>query len=87
MIEGDTFISQRHARIYIRDGQPMVEDLGWTNGSFHNGNRLSGARLLHPGDHVQVGFSSSPGARGAVTMAPGPRFSEMRATRRQPRSG
>ena len=57
MIEGDTFVSQRHARIYVHDGQPMVEDLGSTNGSFHNGNRLSGARLLHPGDRVQVGYT------------------------------
>ena len=35
----------------------MVEDLGSTNGSFHNGNRLDGARLLHPGDRVQVGYT------------------------------
>ena len=33
----------------------MVEDLGSTNGTFHNGNRLNGSRLLHPGDRVQVG--------------------------------
>jgi pSer/pThr/pTyr-binding forkhead associated (FHA) protein len=33
----------------------MVEDLGSTNGTFHNGNRLSGSRLLHPGDRIQVG--------------------------------
>jgi len=35
----------------------MVEDLGSTNGSFHNGNRLVGARLLHPGDRVQFGYT------------------------------
>jgi FHA domain len=57
MIEGDTFVSQRHARIFVVDGQPMVEDLGSTNGSFHNGNRLHGSRLLHPGDRVQVGYT------------------------------
>lgn len=57
MIEGDTFVSQRHARVYLLEGQPMVEDLGSTNGSFHNGNRLSGSRLLHPGDRVQVGYT------------------------------
>ena len=56
-IEGDTFVSQRHARIYVVDGQPMVEDLGSTNGSFHNGNRLHGSRLLHPGDRVQFGYT------------------------------
>jgi pSer/pThr/pTyr-binding forkhead associated (FHA) protein len=57
MIDGDTFVSQRHARIYVHDGQPMVEDLGSTNGSFHNGNRLVGSRLLHPGDRVQFGYT------------------------------
>jgi hypothetical protein len=56
-IDGDAFVSQRHARVYVVDGQPMVEDLGSTNGSFHNGNRLHGSRLLNPGDRVQVGYT------------------------------
>jgi pSer/pThr/pTyr-binding forkhead associated (FHA) protein len=56
-IDGDTFVSQHHAKVYDVDGQPMVEDLGSTNGSFHNGNRLVGARLLHPGDRIQVGYT------------------------------
>jgi len=57
VIDGDTFVSSRHARVYIVDGQAMVEDLGSTNGSFHNGNRLQGSRLLHPGDRIQVGYT------------------------------
>ena len=56
-IEGDTFVSSTHLRIYDVDGQAMVEDLGSTNGSFHNGNKLIGSRLLHPGDRVQVGYT------------------------------
>ena len=56
-IDGDTFVSSRHARVFVVDGQAMVEDLGSTNGSFHNGNRLHGSRLLHPGDRVQVGYT------------------------------
>ena len=56
-IDGDTFVSTTHLRIYDVDGQAMVEDLGSTNGSFHNGNRLVGARLLHPGDRIQVGYT------------------------------
>ena len=56
-IEDDTFVSSTHLRIYDVDGQAMVEDLGSTNGSFHNGNRLVGARLLHPGDRIQVGHT------------------------------
>jgi hypothetical protein len=57
MIDSDTFVSQHHAKVYDVDGQAMVEDLGSTNGSFHNGNRLVGARLLHPGDRIQVGYT------------------------------
>lgn len=57
VVDDDTFVSQRHARIHLVDGQPMVEDLGSTNGSFHNGNRLNGSRLLHPGDRIQVGYT------------------------------
>ncbi len=54
-IDDDAYISQRHVRFYDYDGQPMVEDLGSTNGTFHNGSKLVGARLLHPGDRVQAG--------------------------------
>jgi len=54
-IDDDAFISQRHLRFYDYEGQPMVEDLGSTNGTFHNGNKLAGSGLLHPGDRVQVG--------------------------------
>lgn len=56
-IDDDSFVSQLHTRFYDNDGQPMVEDLGSTNGTFHNGNRLHGARLLHPGDRIQVGIT------------------------------
>ncbi len=57
IVDGDTFVSQRHAKVFVVDGRSMVEDLGSTNGSFHNGNRLHGSRLLHPGDRVQVGYT------------------------------
>ncbi len=56
-IDGDTYVSSTHLRIFDADGQAMVEDLGSTNGSFHNGNRLIGSRLLHPGDRIQVGYT------------------------------
>jgi pSer/pThr/pTyr-binding forkhead associated (FHA) protein len=54
-IDDDAFISQFHLRFYDYEGQPMVEDLGSTNGTFHNGNKLVGSKLLHPGDRLQVG--------------------------------
>lgn len=51
----DTFASQLHARIYIRNGKPFVEDLGSTNGTFLNRDRLSKTMPLHRGDKLQVG--------------------------------
>ncbi len=54
-IDDDTFISQLHLRMYDFEGQPMLEDLGSTNGTFHNGSKIVGAKLMHPGDRIQVG--------------------------------
>lgn len=51
----DTFVSQLHARIYVREGQPFVEDLGSTNGTFLNRARLTQTMPLHRGDRLQVG--------------------------------
>jgi hypothetical protein len=55
MIDDDAFVSQVHLRIFDYDGQPMVEDLGSTNGTYLNGVKLIGAKLLHQGDRLQVG--------------------------------
>lgn len=63
----DPEISRQHARIY-RDaqGQLVVEDVGSTNGTYVNGQRLSGPQFLNPGDTVQMGRStlSVEGAAG-----------------------
>ena len=51
-------VSRRHARISLRDGQYMIEDLGSTNGTFVNrGHRLTpGERQpLKDGDEIIVG--------------------------------
>ena len=54
-LAGDTFVSQLHARIYVRDGQPFVEDLGSTNGTFLNRTRLTTTMPLQRGDRLQIG--------------------------------
>ncbi len=51
----DSFISSTHARVWRQAGQVMVEDLGSTNGTFVNGNRLTAPTALNPGDQLQVG--------------------------------
>jgi pSer/pThr/pTyr-binding forkhead associated (FHA) protein len=54
-LAGDDFASGHHARVEsARDGVWIV-DLGSTNGTFVNGERLDGRRRLHEGDLVQVG--------------------------------
>ena len=49
VIDDDAFVSQVHLRIFDYDGQPMVEDLGSTNGTYHNGVKLIGAEAAAPG--------------------------------------
>ena len=52
----DPFMSQRHAEIIVRDGVCYISDMGSTNGTFINGNELSGEPLeLLNGDKLQVG--------------------------------
>ena len=51
----DTFVSQLHARVFRRDGELFVEDLGSTNGTYLNGKKVSAASVMRKGDRVQVG--------------------------------
>jgi len=51
----DPFASARHARI-VRQGDLLVlEDLGSTNGTYLNGEPLSGPQPLHSGDRIAIG--------------------------------
>jgi len=51
-------VSRRHARI-IRQGDDghLIEDLGSSNGTFLNGQRLAESAPLHPGDEIGLGQS------------------------------
>lgn len=51
----DTFVSQLHARVFARDGRFLVEDLGSTNGTYLNRQKVGGPMVLSPGDRLQVG--------------------------------
>lgn len=51
----DTFVSQVHARVFRRDGQLFVEDLGSTNGTYLNRSKVAGPMVMQPGDQLQVG--------------------------------
>jgi predicted component of type VI protein secretion system len=55
----DAEVSRRHARISIQAGNYVIEDLGSTNGTFVNGQRLAGPRVLRVGDTVMFGENVS----------------------------
>jgi pSer/pThr/pTyr-binding forkhead associated (FHA) protein len=54
-LDGDDFVSSRHAVLEPRPDGLWVEDLGSTNGTFVNGARVTTARLLQSGDVVRIG--------------------------------
>ena len=51
----DDYASSRHARIFPRDGQWWVEDLGSTNGTYLDRSRLTSPTTVPPGVPVRVG--------------------------------
>ncbi len=52
---GDPFASRLHAEIRREGDQVMLVDMGSANGSFLNGQRVTGALRLQPGDLVRIG--------------------------------
>ena len=54
-LEEDTFASSIHARVFRRNGELWLEDLGSTNGTWLNNDRVSGLERLQRGDRVKVG--------------------------------
>jgi pSer/pThr/pTyr-binding forkhead associated (FHA) protein len=82
----DAEISRKHSRLSFQGGKYVLEDLGSTNGTFVNGQRLAGPVVLKPGDVVSFGehivlmydaLNMDPGAtiassRKAVQASPPP---------------
>lgn len=65
LLEGDGFVSARHALVRVRGGRPTIADLGSTNGTFVNGERIAAETALDDGDEVAIGSTRmvyEPGA-------------------------
>lgn len=53
--EGDRDVSSRHAELRVVDGRCSVRDLNSTNGTYVNGVRIEGERVLQAGDVLALG--------------------------------
>ena len=51
----DSYASQLHARVFQKDGQVYVEDIGSTNGTYLNRKKVTGPMVLQRGDQLQIG--------------------------------
>jgi pSer/pThr/pTyr-binding forkhead associated (FHA) protein len=72
----DPEVSRKHSRLSFQGGKYVLEDLGSTNGTFVNGQRLVGPVVLKSGDVISLGeqivlmydaVSMDPGATVAVS--------------------
>ncbi len=55
VVINDAEVSRKHARLTFQGGKYVLEDLGSTNGTFVNGQRLAGPIVLRSGDVVSLG--------------------------------
>ena len=92
-LKGDPEISRRHAQISRTDeGRLYISDLGSTNGTFVNGNKIEGSAWLSPGDVVKVGQSTlkvggGVADAGATRIAASPTSAPTRAGQSPPPAG
>ncbi|MBM7869721.1 pSer/pThr/pTyr-binding forkhead associated (FHA) protein [Clostridium pascui] len=51
----DPYVSAKHARIYAKSGDYIIEDLGSTNGTLVNDGEIEGKKYLETGDIIKIG--------------------------------
>jgi serine/threonine protein kinase len=68
-------ISRSHARLSVRERECLIEDLGSSNGTFINGERIDAVTVLRPDERIMLGPSVTleirqlPGPKPAVSIA------------------
>jgi predicted RecA/RadA family phage recombinase len=90
VVISDPEVSRRHASIIWERGQPVIRDLGSTNGTFVNGVRITGPQAISDGDtiglgKVPLGFQCPAVAGARPTVArPAPPLAPPAEVRRGP---
>jgi pSer/pThr/pTyr-binding forkhead associated (FHA) protein len=75
VVINDSEVSRKHARLTFQGGKYVLEDLGSTNGTFVNGQRLAGPAVLRNGDVISFGeqivlmFETLSAEAGATVVA------------------
>lgn len=57
MVLVEDMVSRRHAKITTTDADILIQDMGSTNGTFVNGEKIAGRARLTEGDRILVGTS------------------------------
>jgi len=57
LILGDKYVSTQHARIFRKNTDYILQDMGSTNGTFMNNKRVKDKVAIKKGDEIKIGTS------------------------------
>jgi pSer/pThr/pTyr-binding forkhead associated (FHA) protein len=57
LILGDKYVSSQHARIYVKNTDYILHDLGSTNGTLINHEKVTDKVVIKKGDEIKIGTS------------------------------
>lgn len=57
VVINDTYASQVHSRVFRRNGQFFIEDMGSTNGTYLNNQKVVSPTPVNRGDRARIGHT------------------------------
>lgn len=55
IVINDAEVSRKHSQLALQGGKYVLTDIGSTNGTFVNGQRITGSHVLVPGEVISLG--------------------------------
>lgn len=81
----ESSVSSHHCEVYLRGEEVVVNDLNSTNGTFINGDKVTGEAILKPGQILRLGqIELRLEAEGSAAPAPAPAPSASSAPKKGP---